>query len=123
MLYFYPRSVDRQKISKIYHGNSEKIADNCKKTPKLQNFKCPYLPQMGADSSGTKTVFVRVPRAIMSMGQIGGPAPGSGKPPNVPQSQIDKIQRQKRITCKEEICQFFLTVAKYYPRSMKYVGW
>ena len=123
MLYYYPRSVNRQKISKIYLGNSEKIAVKVQKAPKLQNFKCPYLPQMGADSPGTKTVFVRVPRAIMSMGQIGGPAPGSGKPPKVFQFQIDKIQRQKRITCKEETCQFFLTVAKYYPRSMKCVDW
>ena len=123
MLYFYPRSVNRQKNSKIYHGNSEKIAANCKKTPKLQNFKCPYLPQMGADSPRTKIVFVRVPWAIMSIGQIGGPSPGSGKPPKVPQSKIDKLRVQKRITCKEETCQFSFTVTKYYPRSMTFVGW
>jgi len=78
---------------------------------------------MGADSPGTKTIFVGVPRAIMSIGQIGGPSPGSGKPPKVPQSKIDKLRVQKRITCKEETCLFSFTVTKYYPRSMTFVGW
>ena len=95
MLYFYPRSVNRQKISKIYLGNSEKIAVKVQKAPKLQNFKCPYLPQMGADSPGTKTVFVGVPWAIKSIGQIGGPAPGSGKTPKLPHPQNVKTHFQK----------------------------
>ena len=95
MLYYYPRSVNRQKISKIYLGNSEKIAVKVQKAPKLQNFKCPYLPQMGADSPEIKTVFVRVPRAIKSIGLVGGPAPESGKPPKVPHVKNFKIHFQK----------------------------
>ena len=74
---------------------SRKSPLKCQKTPKLQNFKCPYLPQMGADSRGTKTVFIGVPSAIMSIGPIGGAAPGSGKTPKVPHPQNVKTHFQK----------------------------
>ena len=50
---------------------------------------------MGADSPGTKTVFVGVPWAIKSIGQIGGPAPGSGKTPKLPHPQNVKTHFQK----------------------------
>jgi len=46
---------------------------------KSEIFKSPYLPQMGADSPHSKTVFIRVPRAIMLMHQIGGRAPPRGQ--------------------------------------------
>ena len=41
-------------------------------------FKPPYLPQMGADSHHSKTIFIRAPRAITLMSQIRGLAPPSG---------------------------------------------
>jgi len=48
------------------------------KYAKKPNFKPPYLPQMGADSPQTKTVFLRVARAIRCMGKIGGVNPRRG---------------------------------------------
>jgi len=37
--------------------------------------------------------------------------------------KLDKLQGQKRITCKEGRRQFFFTLPKYYPRSVKCEGW
>jgi len=59
------------------------MAPKCQKTSKMPIFKPPYLPQMGADSHGTKTVFLRSLRAIRCTGQIGAPAPLSGFSPKV----------------------------------------
>jgi len=42
-------------------------------------FKPPYLPQMGADSPHSKTIFLRAPRAIKITSQIGGRAPTRGQ--------------------------------------------
>ena len=46
---------------------------------KSEIFKPPYLPQMGADSPHSKTVFLRAPRAIMITCQSGGRAPPRGQ--------------------------------------------
>ena len=54
-----------------------KSRPKCAKKP---NFKPSYLPQMGADSPQTKTVFLRVARAIRCMGQMGVQTPEGGKP-------------------------------------------
>jgi len=56
---------------------------SAKKTSKMPIFKPPYLPQMGADSHGTKSVFLRSPRAITCTGQIGALVPLSGFSPKV----------------------------------------
>jgi len=53
------------------------------KNVKNSNFQTPYLPQIGADSHGTKSVFLRSLRAIRCTGQIGAPAPLSGFSPKV----------------------------------------
>jgi len=46
---------------------------------KSEFFKPPYLPQMGADSPHSKTIFIRVSRPITLMGQIDGLALPSGR--------------------------------------------
>jgi len=46
---------------------------------KSEIFKPPYLPQMGADSPHSKTVFLRAPRAITITSPIGGRAPTRGQ--------------------------------------------
>jgi len=50
-------------------------------------FKPPYFPQMGADSPELKIILLRVPRRIISMGQIGGRVPLRGRTPKVPPPQ------------------------------------
>ena len=55
------------------------------KYAKKPKFKPPYLPQMGADSPQTKTVFLRVARAIRYMGQMGGANSRRGQTPKVHQ--------------------------------------
>ena len=52
-----------------------------------KNFKTPYLPQMGADCPGTKTMFARVPRPIIIEGQVGGAGPPRWRTKNVPRPQ------------------------------------
>ena len=42
------------------------------KYPKKPKFKPPYLPQMGANSPQTKTIFLTVARAIRCTGHMGG---------------------------------------------------
>jgi len=41
----------------------------------------------------------------------------------IPYENFGKVQGRKRITSKEGTCDFFSTVAKYCPRSTKYVRW
>ena len=53
----------------------------CKSRPnfaKKQNFKPPYLPQMGADSPKLKTIFIRVNRAINRKDHMGVRGPNLG---------------------------------------------
>jgi len=80
----------------------------------MPNFNPPYLPQMGADSPQTKTIFLRVTRAIRCKGQVGVRAPKGGKPPNFRPPIFSKTLRQispksllkaKRLS---EVCKFVL---------------
>jgi len=122
MLDLARRSVDRKNFVKIWRPVFEKIAVKVPKNAKIAKFQMPISPPNGDRFPRNKNHFWQDPRCYNAIGQIGGPAPGSGKPPKVPQSQIDKIRVQKRITCKEETCQFSSTVTKYYPSSMIFVG-
>ena len=64
------------------------IAQNRLKSSNVENFKIPYLPQMGVDSLRIKTVFLRATRAITWTGEFGGVGPVRGRSPNCPKPQI-----------------------------------
>jgi len=83
----------------------------------------PISPPNGADSPRAKIVFVRFPRAKTSMGQIGGNAPGSEKPLKCPNPKSTNFGGKNELLAKMRHVIFFLTVAKHYPRSMKYDSW
>ena len=75
------------------------------KNSNVENFKIPYLPQMGADSPRVKTIFLRAHRAITLDGQIGGVGPVRGRSPNCPKPQISRFSHF-RLTSDETIFDF-----------------
>ena len=64
------------KLGKLAHRFLRKLGPNMAES---EIFKPPYLPQMGANSPRSKTIFVRAARAIKFTGQIGGRAPPRGR--------------------------------------------
>jgi len=71
-------------------------------------------PHMGADSPQTKTIFLKVTRAIRCKGQVGVRAPKGGKPPefstpnffeNSSSDFSQKLTQGKRLS---EVCKFVL---------------
>ena len=86
----FSRSLERQ-CSCRTQSTSRKSDDKVPrisrpKYAKKPNFKPPYLPQMGVDSPQTKTIFLRVAKAIRCMSQMGVRTPEGGKPPKCTKS-------------------------------------
>jgi len=74
----------RKKIENLSTKFRAKVGQSTPKSQKMPKFKPPYFPQMGADCTQTKTVFLRVARAIRSRGQMGVRAQN----PKMPQTPI-----------------------------------
>ena len=78
-------AVERtQKIENLSTALRAKVGQSSPKSQKMPNFKPPYLPQMGADSPQTKTIFLKVARAVRGNGQFGGCGPKTQKCPTPP---------------------------------------
>jgi len=89
----------RQQVENLTTRFRAKVGQS---TPKIQISNPPCLPQMGADSPQTKTIFLRVASAIRCMGQMGGcELPKGVNPksaPKVPHPQLRAhISRNCRI--------------------------
>jgi len=52
-----------------------KVGQSSPKSQKMPNFKPPYFPRMAADFPQTKTIFLKVARAVRGNGQFGGVGP------------------------------------------------
>jgi len=61
----------RQKIENLSTTFRAKVGQSTQKSQKMPKFEPPYFPQMGADSTQTKTVFLRVERPIRGRGEMG----------------------------------------------------
>ena len=73
-------SKNQKSVDRVSSKSRPKYAKN----PKRPNLKPPYLPQIGAESPQTKTVFLTIVSAIRSNGQVGVTAqnPKVPQPPN-----------------------------------------
>jgi len=86
----YRDGMSAATVDAVY-STTQRLCQSGLKNSNVENFKTPYLPQMGADSPRIKTVFLRAVRAITWSGQIGGVGPVRGRSPNCPNPPISRF--------------------------------